>query len=101
MYDQFPYLLTRSFIYMIVAEENGRTRSTSTTSTIASSNRPREVKPNDVDTILTARTWERGWAWLVLKLCEHFGEIVRFLKKMDGPSRNLDKANFSPKKKGK
>ena len=42
---------------MIVSEENGRTRSTSTTSTITSSNRPREVKQNnDVDTILTART---------------------------------------------
>ena len=27
-------------------------------------------------------------------------KIVRFLRKMDGPSRNLDKANFSPKKKG-
>ena len=28
-------------------------------------------------------------------------KIVRFLRKLDGPSRNLDKANFSPKKKGK
>ena len=28
-------------------------------------------------------------------------EIVRFLRKMDGPSRHLDRANFSPKKKGK
>ena len=28
-------------------------------------------------------------------------KIDRFLRKMDGPSRNLDKANFSPKKKGK
>ena len=70
MYDQFPYLLTRSFIYMIVAEENGMTRITSTTSSTSSSNPPREVKVNnDVDTILTARTWERGWGWLVLKLC--------------------------------
>ena len=56
----------------------------------------------------TAHTWERGWAWLVLNLCERFwwnsylgSKIVRFLRKMDGPSRNLDKANFSPKKKGK
>ena len=70
MYDQFPYLLTRSFIYMIVAEENGMTRITSTTSSTSSSNPPREVKVNnDVDTILTARTWGRGWGWLVLKLC--------------------------------
>ena len=37
-----------------------------------------------------------------------FGEIrtwtvklFDFLRKMDGPSRNLDKANFSPKNKGK
>ena len=28
-------------------------------------------------------------------------KIVRFLRKMDGHSRNLDKANFSTKKKGK
>ena len=56
----------------------------------------------------TAHTWERGWGWLVLNLCERFwwnsylgSKIVRFLRKMDGPSRNLDKANFSPKKKGK
>ena len=28
-------------------------------------------------------------------------KIVRFLRKMNGPSRNLDKANFSSKKKGK
>ena len=55
MYDQFPYLLTRSFIYMIVAEENGRTRSTTTTSSTSSSDRPREVKV-DNDVILTART---------------------------------------------
>ena len=27
------------------------------------------------------------------------GKIVRFLRKMDGPSRNLDKANFLPKRK--
>ena len=53
----------------------------------------------------TAHTW--GWGWLVLNLCERFwwnsclgSKIVRFLRKMDGPSRNLDKANFSPKKKG-
>ena len=26
-------------------------------------------------------------------------KIVRFLRKMDGPSRNLDKANFLPKRK--
>ena len=56
----------------------------------------------------TAHTWERGWGWLVLNLCGCFwwnsyvsSKIVRFLRKMDGPSRNLDKANFSPKKKGK
>ena len=56
-----------------------------------------------------AHTWERGWGWLVLNLCD-YGEsfwwnsyvgskIVRFLGKMDGPSRNLHKANFSPQKK--
>ena len=28
-------------------------------------------------------------------------KTVRFLRKMDGPIRNLDKANFSPTKKGK
>ena len=56
----------------------------------------------------TAYTWEWGWGWLVLNLCGCFwwnsyvgSKIVRFLRKMDGPSRNLDKANFSPKKKGK
>ena len=56
----------------------------------------------------TAHTWERGRGWLVLNLFESFwwnsyvsSKIVRFLRKMDGPSRNLDKANFSPKKKGK
>ena len=56
----------------------------------------------------TARTWERGWGWLALNLCERFwwdsyvgSKIVRFLRKIDGPSRNLDEANFSPKKKGK
>ena len=54
----------------------------------------------------TARTWERGWGWLALNLCERFwwdsyvgSKIVRFLRKIDGPSRNLDKADFSPKRK--
>ena len=43
----------------------------------------------------------------MLNLCERFwwnsylgGKIVRFLRKIDGPSQNLNKANFSPKKKG-
>ena len=56
----------------------------------------------------TAHTWEWGWGWLALNLCECFwwnsyvgSKIVRFLRKMDGPSRNLDKANFSPKKERK
>ena len=56
----------------------------------------------------TAHTWERGWGWLVLNLCLRFewnsyvdSKIVRFLRKMDGPSRNVDKANFSLKKKRK
>ena len=56
----------------------------------------------------TAHTWEWGWGWLALNLCECFwwnsyagSKIVRFLRKMDGPSRNLDKASFSPKKKRK
>ena len=55
----------------------------------------------------TGYTWERGWGWLVLNLCERFrwnsylgSKIFQFLRKMDGPSWNLDKANFSPKKKG-
>ena len=45
----------------------------------------------------TAHTWERGWGWLVLNLCLRFewnsyvdSKIVRFLRKMDGPSRNVD-----------
>ena len=28
-------------------------------------------------------------------------KIIRFLREMDDPSRNLDKANFPPEKKGK
>ena len=54
----------------------------------------------------TAHTWERGWGWLVLNPRERFWwnsyvdrKIVRFLRKMDGPSWNLDKADFSPKRK--
>ena len=53
---------------------------------------------------VTAHTREWGWGWLVLNLCERFwwnsyigSKIVRFLRKLDGPSWNLDKANFSPK----
>ena len=96
MYNQFPYLLTRSFIYIIVAEENGRAKSTNGHE-FDSSNPPREVKVNKyVESVRTRLRLIRFKAlWL-----STFGEIVRFLKKMDGPSRNLDKANFSPKKKG-
>ena len=55
----------------------------------------------------TTHMWEWGWGWLMLSLCKHIwrnsymgSKIVQFLRKMDGPSQNLDKANFSPKKKG-
>ena len=55
---------------------------------------------------VSALTWERGWGWLVLYVCERFwwnsyvgSKIVRFSWKMDGPSRNL--ANFYGKKEGK
>ena len=58
----------------------------------------------------TAYMWERGWGWLVLNIGEHFwwnsyvdSKIIQFLRKMDGPNRNLNRANFLKffKKKGK
>ena len=55
--------------------------------------------------IILAHMWERGWGWLMLNLCERFwwnsylgSKIVRFLRKTDGPSRNLDKDNFFSQK---